>query len=356
MRIVFKVGSNLLRTESGDIDLTFISRLAEGIKDLHREGHRVLLVSSGAVLCGAKKMGIEEKPTDLPMRQALAGIGQAYMMHLYDTIFSNYGIKVAQVLLTNDIFKKGNEDRLSNAQNTIECMLKLGVVPIINENDTVAVSELVFGDNDFLSVYVGYAISADLIVILSTAGGLLDEEGRVVKEVRDMDSAFRLVKGTGSDFGSGGMRSKLEATKLALSIGIPVIITGKEEDIRGVVKMETKGTLFLPMKKRVRHRIKSLAMVEEPRGAIIVDEGAVKALRNGSSLLPAGVLKVEGVFRRGDTVSVMNPSGLVVAKGKVNFSSEEIERIKGMKGEEVKRLLKTSKEEVVHRDDMVVFQ
>ena len=356
MRVVFKIGSNLLRTERGDIDLTFISKIAEGIKDLYGEGHEVLLVSSGAVLCGAKKMGMEEKPADLPMRQALAGIGQAYMMHLYDTIFSNYGIKVAQVLLTNDIFRKGNEDRLSNARNTIECMIKLGVLPIINENDTVAVSELVFGDNDFLSVYVGYAMSADLIVILSTAGGLLDEEGNVVDRVEDMESAFRLVRGTGSDFGSGGMRSKLEATKLALSIGIPVIITGKDEDIRRVVDMETRGTLFLPKKKQVRRRIKSLAMVEEPRGAVIVDEGAVRALRRGGSLLPAGVVKVEGAFRKGDTVSIMNPSGLVVAKGKVNFSSEEIEKIKGMKGEEVKKLLNTTKEEVVHRDDMVVFQ
>ncbi len=356
MRIVFKIGSNLLQTERGDIDLKFISKLAESVKELRSSGDEVLLVSSGAVLCGAKKMGFKEKPKELSLRQALAGIGQAYLMHLYDTIFSSYGLTVGQVLLTNDIFKKGNEDRFKNAHSTLEEMIGLGVVPVINENDTVAVSELVFGDNDFLSVYVSYMINADMLVILSSAGGLLDNEGKVVKEVENVEEVLPYVKGTGSEFGSGGMRSKLEATRLAVSIGIPVIITGKDDDLIWLRDLKTKGTLFKPAQRRLRKKLKSIAMIEEPKGVIFIDEGAVKALRNGKSLLPAGVIKVEGNFSKGDVVSIMSLEGVVIGKGRVNFSREEIDKIKGLKGYQVKEMLKTTKEEVIHRDNLVVFQ
>ncbi len=355
MRIVFKAGSNLLQTERGDIDLKFLSKLAETVKELRELGDEVVIVSSGAVLCGAKKMGLKERPKELTLRQVLAGIGQAYLMYLYDTVFSNYGLVVGQVLLTNDIFRKENEDRFKNAQTTLMRMLEMGVVPVINENDTVAVSELVFGDNDFLSVYVSYTIGADLLVILSSAGGLLDPEGRVVKEVQNVEEAFRYVRGTGSDFGSGGMRSKLEATRLATSIGVPVIITGKDDDLVGVRELRTRGTLFKASPRRVRRKLKSIALMEEPKGVVIVDEGAVRALREGKSLLPAGVLRVEGNFSKGDVVSVAGPDGIVVGKGKVNFSKEEIERVRGKRGYEVKKELGTHKEEVIHRDNMVIF-
>ena len=356
MRLVVKIGSNLLRTEAGDIDLTFLSRLASSVKDLRARGDEVLIVSSGAVLCGAKKLNFKSKPEDLRLRQALAGIGQAYLMHLYDTVFSNYGLTVSQVLLTSDVFKEGNEDRFSNAKGAIEEMLKLGAVPVINENDTVAVSELIFGDNDYLSVYVSYMVEADLLVILSSAGGLLNDKGEIIKEVKDIGSVMGFVKGAGSEFGSGGMRSKLEATRLALSIGIPVIITGKEDDLRKVRDLETSGTLFRPLRKKPRRKLRRIAMVEEPKGAIFVDRGAAEALREGKSLLPAGIVKVEGFFSKGDVVSVVDERGVAVGKGKVNFSSEEIEKIKGKKGFEVKKILKTSKEEVIHRDNLVLFQ
>ena len=356
MRIVFKIGSNLLQTERGDIDLKFLSKLAESVKELRSIGDEVLIVSSGAVLCGAKKLGIEKRPGDLTLRQALSGIGQAYLMHIYDTVFSNYDLTVGQVLLTNDIFRKGNEDRFRNAKNTLETMLELGIVPVINENDTVAVSELIFGDNDFLSAYVSYMMDVDLLVILSSSGGLLDEKGKVVREVRDIEGAMKLVRGTGTEFGSGGMRSKLEATRLAVSIGIPVIITGKEDDFKNLRDLKTSGTLFVPSQRRVRSKLKFMAMVEEPKGALFIDEGAVRAIREGKSLLPAGVIKIEGNFSKGDVVSVVNPEGIAVGKGKVNFSSDEIRKIAGLKGYQVKELLKTTKEEVIHRDNLVVFQ
>ncbi len=356
MRIVFKIGSNLLQTSKGDIDLNFIAKLAQAIKDLVEMGDCIAVVSSGAVLCGAKKMGLKEKPTDLVSRQALAGIGQAYLMHLYDTIFSNYGLTVAQVLLTGDIFRKENESRFRNAKDTLEKMFQLGVIPIINENDTVAVEELVFGDNDFLSLYVSYMIGADLLVMLSSAGGLIDEKGDVIKEVVSVESVLHLVKGSGTTFGSGGMRSKIEATRLALSIGIPVIVTGKEDDFVKLRELKTKGTLFKPLQRRVRRKHRLLAMVEEPKGIISVDSGAVKALREGRSLLPAGITEVEGNFLRGDVVSVVGPEKIPLGRGKVNFSSDEIRRIKGLKGYQVRELLNTSKEEVIHRDNLVIFQ
>ncbi len=354
MRLLIKIGSNLIQTEEGDIDLSFISSLARGIKRLRNLGDEVILVSSGAVLCGAKTLGIK-KPTDLRSRQALAGIGQAYLMHLYDSIFSNYGIRVGQVLLTSDVFMKGNEDRFENAKQTIEKMLDLGVVPVINENDTVAVSELIFGDNDFLSAYVGYMLDVDLLVILSSAGGLRDDEGKIIPEVADIESAFGLVKGTGTEFGSGGMRSKLEATRLVTSIGIPVIITSKKDDFLEVRQLKTRGTLFRPTKRRIREKHKTIAMIEESKGIIYVDEGAVKALKEGRSLLPAGVIGVEGNFARGDTVTVAGRGGIPIGKGRTNLSSEEINEVKGRKTNEVKNILKDAKEEVIHRDNLVIF-
>ena len=355
MRIVFKIGSNLLETEEGDIDLKFISKLAEGIKKLKNKGDRVLIVSSGAVLSGAKKLNFKEKPKDLNLKQALSAVGQAYLMHLYDVVFSNYNLNVGQVLLTRDIFLKKNEDRFKNAKNTLEKLFELGIVPIINENDAVAVSELVFGDNDFLAVYVSFMIGADLLVIFSSAGGLRDEKDNVIPYVENIDEAFKYVRGTGTSFGTGGMRSKLEATRLATTLNIPVIITGKDEDILSLREFKTKGTFFKPSERRLRNALKIIATLEEPKGIIVIDRGAQEALKKGKSLLPAGVLKVEGNFQRGDVVSIVSEDGLIIGKGKVNFSSEEIKRIKGMKTSEVRKLLKTTKDEVIHRDNMVVF-
>ncbi len=354
MRILLKIGSNLLKTEEGDIDLSFISNLASQIKKLREKNNEVLIVSSGAVLCGSKKLGVS-RPSDLRSRQAISAVGQAYLMHLYDSIFSNYGLAVGQVLLTSDVFSEGNEDRFENARETLNTLLNMGIIPIINENDSVAVSELVFGDNDFLAVYVGFMMEVDLIILLSTAGGLLDEKGRVIPEVESPEEAFHLVKGTGSEYGTGGMRTKLEATRLATSIGIPVIITGKEEKLLETISFKTSGTLFKTPRRKVRRKLRNIAMIEEPKGIIYIDDGAVKALRNGKSLLPAGVLKAEGSFKEGDAVTIATSEGIPVGKGKTNFSAQDINRIKGMKGEKVKELLGTKKEEIVHRDNLIVF-
>ncbi|MFZ8784316.1 glutamate 5-kinase [Thermocrinis sp.] len=232
--------------------------------------------------------------------------------------------------------------------------LEMGAVPVINENDAVAVEELLFGDNDFLAVHTAFMLQANLLVILSTAGGLRDHQDQVIPFVEDVDSAFAFVRGVNSTYGTGGMLSKLTATKIAVRLGIPVVITGKEDSLEEILQGRTKGTYFKPLPPP-RQGKKLLAMVEKPRGALYIDEGAFKALKSGKSLLPAGIKRVEGSFQRGDVVVIYTEDGLLVGKGKTNFSSDELKRVLGKKGEEVKRILKTTKEEAVHRDYMVVF-
>ena len=349
MRIIVKVGSNLLKTQEGDLDLGFLSSLAREFKLLKLKGISPLLVSSGAVLLGSRELN--KKPKNIVEKQALSGIGQAQLMGIYREVFGNYGLKVAQILLTNDVFKE--KVKFNNVKDCLEKILEWGIVPIINENDTVAVSEVIFGDNDFLAVYVGYMLEVSKIILLSSAGGLLDERGEVVREVRDVKEALKLVKGERSEFGSGGMRSKLLASEIASYLGIEVIIAGKNSKIGEILEGKGEFTKILPKRKRVG-RSKVLKFLTEQRGIVYIDEGALKALKEGKSLLPVGVKGFEGNFNRGDVVLIVQDS-LKVGKGKINFSSQELSRIMGKRGEEVKRILKTSKEEVIHRDNLLIF-
>ncbi len=353
MLLLAKIGSNLIQTREGHIDLSFLSRLAMEIRSLKERGIRTILVSSGAVLCGVKKLGMKERPKDISLKQAIAGVGQAYLMHIYDMIFSNYGLVVAQALLTSDIFR--DKEKFRNAKNALESMLSLGIVPVINENDTVGISELLFGDNDFLAVYTAYMMGANLMVIFSTAGGLLDEKGKIVPFVDDVDKVLSLVKGVNSEFGTGGMLSKITATRIATRLGLPVIITGKEDSLLDIIESKTRGTYFKASEKPLREGKRVIAMMEEAKGALYIDEGAYNAIRQGKSLLPAGILKVEGTFQRGDVVVLYDKRGFLVGKGRASFSSEELSRIIGKKGEEVKKILKTNFEEAIHADKLVVF-
>ncbi len=353
MRILFKVGSNLIQTDEGDIDFGFLSNLARAIKVLKSKGDEILIVSSGAVLCGVKKLNLKEKPKDISLKQAIAGVGQAYLMHIYDTIFTNYGLIPSQVLLTSDVFRENF--KFQTAKSTMERMLSMGIVPVINENDAVAVSELIFGDNDFLAIHTAFMMDVELVVFLSTAGGLRDDNGNIVNHVKNIDDAFKLVKKESSLFGTGGMYSKLLASKIASSIGINVIITGKDEEFIHIRDLTTKGTLIEAKKDPLKQKKRAIAMMEETKGALYIDDGACKALKSGKSLLPAGVVRVEGYFGKGDTVSILSEDGFLIGKGKVNFSSEEIKKILRKRGEEVKSILKTNKEEVIHRDYLVVF-
>lgn len=351
MLLVVKIGSNLIQTEEGDIDLSFLSRLAGEVKKLREENHQLLIVSSGAVLCGVKRLNMKERPRELGIKQAVAGVGQAYLMHLYDMVFSNYGLTVGQALLTADIFK--DREKFQNAKNALSSMLSLGIVPVVNENDTVAISELLFGDNDFLAVHTAYMMKADLMVIFSTAGGLLDEGGRVVPLVDDVDSVLHLVKGVNSQFGTGGMLSKITASRIAIRLGVPVVITGKKDSLLRIVDGKTSGTYFRPSARPLKEGKKTLAMLEEPKGAIYIDEGAYRAIRQGKSLLPAGVRGVEGTFQRGDVVVLYDERGFLVGKGRVNLSSEEVQRVAGLQGRDLKVIY--GFEEVIHADRLAIF-
>jgi glutamate 5-kinase len=359
MLVILKVGSNLLQTPEGDIDLSFISSLAENIKRLRQRGYRFILVSSGAVLAGIKKLNLKRKPKTLVEKQALASVGQAHLMHLYDTVFSNYGLKVSQVLLTADVFK--NRERYENAKNTFCQLLRWGIIPIVNENDTIAVEELIFGDNDFLAAHLAVMLNPDFVVVMSTAGGIYTKDPReagavLLKKLNSPDEALSYAGTSKSEYGSGGMKSKLEAAKIVHSLGIPLAIVGKNTSLENVLEGKPfEGTLIKPSPKPVRGRKKLLAFVEQPKGIVYIDEGAKKALENGKSLLAVGVKGVEGSFKKGEIVKISLLNGEPVGKGKINFSSEELKKIIGKTTEEIKNLFPNRPPEVIHRDNLVLF-
>ena len=359
MVVILKIGSNLLQTTEGDIDLSFISSLAQQIKSLRKEGYKFVIVSSGAVLAGIKKLNLKRKPKKLVEKQALASVGQAYLMHLYDTVFENYGLKVSQVLLNADIFR--NRERYENAKNTFCQLLKWGIIPIVNENDTVAVEELIFGDNDFLAAHLAVMLNPKFVIVMSTAGGIytgdpLQEDSELIKEVENPQEAFKYIKTTKSEYGSGGMKSKIEAASIVHSLGVPLAIVGKDTPIEAVLKGKPfQGTLIKPSPKPVRGKKKLIAFIEQPKGILYVDEGAMKALKKGKSLLAVGIKRLEGSFKRGDIVSVASCEGQIFAKGKVNFSSEELRKIIGKPSAEIEKLFPNRPPEVIHRDNLLLL-
>ncbi len=359
MVVIVKIGSNLLKTEGGDIDLSFISSLAEQIKKLKGEGYKFVVVSSGAVLAGIKKLNFGRKPKSLKEKQALASVGQAYLMHLYDVVFENYGLKVSQVLLNADVFKLRN--RYETAKNTFRQLLSWGIIPIVNENDTVAVEELIFGDNDFLTAYLSLMLNPRFVIIISTAGGIYTgnpekPDSRLIEKVKNPDEVLNYIQPSKSEYGSGGMKSKLEAAKIIHNLGIPLAIIGKHTKLEEVLKGGNfKGTLIEPSDKPVKGKKKLIAYLEQPKGIIYIDRGAVEALKKGKSLLAVGIKNFEGNFDRGDTVSVASEDGTPIAKGKVNFSSEELKRILGKNSNEIRELFPDRPTEVIHRDNLYLL-
>ncbi|ACO03364.1 MAG TPA: glutamate 5-kinase [Persephonella sp.] len=358
-RVVVKIGSHLLEKNS-DVDLDFIKDLSDQIKSLQKNDIEVLIVSSGAVLAGIKKLGLKSKPKTVTEKQAVASVGQAYLMQIYDKIFSKNSLIIGQVLLTIEGLQERR--RYILAQNTLNKLLEMDVVPVINENDTVAVEEIVFGDNDFLAAHVSVLVNADLLVILSTAGGLYtkdpsEKDAQLIQELSDIDKALKFAGSSKSKFGTGGMRSKLEAAKVAVSHSIPVVIAPKEKGVVArILSGERIGTFIHPEKKRKRSRKKSwLQTLSVAKGIITVDRGAEKAIREGKSLLPAGIKDIEGIFSKNDVVAIQNEDGKIIGKGIVNYSYREIKKIKGLKSKDVEKVLKKKFTEVIHRDNMVVF-
>ena len=363
-RVVIKIGTSTLTYSNGQLNLQRIERLVRELADLHNRGMEVLLVSSGAIGVGATRMGYKKIPRTMPEKQALAAIGQGALVQLYEKLFSEYNKTVAQVLLT-----RGDLDerlRYLNATNALLAILDLGVIPIINENDTVVVEEIKFGDNDTLSALVASIVDADLLIILSDVDGLYDSDPRVNKEAClqvEVDEITPVMeensKNRGSSFSSGGMLTKLKAARICMAAGIPMVIANSDSEniIRRIMDGKEIGTLFIPREEKMQARKKWIAFGTLPQGQVLVDAGAeVALLQKGKSLLPSGVITVEGDFDRGTVVAVANADDKrEIARGMVNYSSDEIRLIAGKKSSEIEKILQGKDyDEVIHRNNLWV--
>jgi len=356
-RIVIKVGTSSLTTNI-KIDPKKIKKLVKEIVKLLKHNYEVLLVTSGATTSGIGTIGLTNKPHLISEKRAAASIGQTTLMTIYHKMFSKYHIKVGQILLTENDLKQ--RDRYLNAKDTINTLLKkYKVLPIINENDAVGVEEIIFGDNDVLSALVANLIDADLLIILTNIEGFY-KNGNLLKEVPKITEDLFAAAGKENDqFSIGGMKTKLQAAKICVTTGIPVIIaSSKEKDIlKRILNCEEIGTFFYPYEKPLTSKKRWIAYSVASTGKIIVDDGAKDALINhGKSLLPRGIIKCEGDFKKGDHVDIIDINGNKIGRGKTNYSMEVIEEIKKLKTEQIKQKLKDKfSPEVIHRDNMVIY-
>jgi glutamate 5-kinase len=350
-RVVLKIGSRGLSEHDRFADL------AAQVAAVHGGGRSVVLVSSGAIAIGVERLGLPERPKAVARLQAAAAAGQSGLMRAWEDAFARHDVHVAQVLLTHADLE--DRDRYLNARAAVDALLELGAVPVINENDTVAVEELQFGDNDVLAAMAATLVGADLLVLLTDVEGLLDRSGARVPVVRDGDDAESLVRPTKTRAGSGGMASKLEAARRASKRGVPVVIAdvSAARVVEAVLRGDDVGTLVLPQGSPMASRKHWIAYTLKPRGSIVVDEGAVAALRAGDrSLLPAGVIGVRGEFEAGDAVRVVSVTGEEVARGLSRYSTKDVARLAGARSHEIEaRLGRHGGDAVVHRDDLVVL-
>ena len=363
-RIVVKVGTSSITYPTGKVNLGKVEFLARELSDLHSVGRELVLTSSGAVGAGVGRLNCP-LPSSLPEKQALAAIGQGILMHMYEKFFSEYSISVAQVLLTRDCFS--DSERYLNSRNTLFSLLNFGVIPIINENDTVAVDELRFGDNDTLSAMVACNVDADLLIILSDIDGLYDSDprknasARLIPEVYEITSEMtKNSKTKGSSFSSGGMMTKLSAARMTMANGIPMVIASSDEPnvIRRVAEGENIGTLFFPHRDGYVSRRRWIGVGSATTGTVTVDEGAVNALLyRGKSLLPSGVIKIDGLFKVGDVISVTDASGVEIARGISNYTHEDAAKILGKRTSEIEKILgHKDYEELIHRNNMAILK
>ena len=360
-RVVVKVGSSSLTTASGGIDPDRVRALVDGLAGVRARGADLVLVSSGAIAAGLAPLAFRRRPRDLARQQAAASVGQGILVHRYTEEFARHGQVTGQILLTVDDVTRRSHYR--NAQRTFEKLLELGAVPIVNENDTVATSEIRFGDNDRLAALVAHLVHADLLVLLSDVAGLYDAppgrlESRVVPEVREASqlAGIEVGRAGSAGIGTGGMHTKLEAARIATGAGIPVVLTAAPHAQQALQGVET-GTLFHPTGRRRPTRLLWLAHATEPQGRLVLDGGAVSALtERRASLLPAGIIGVAGTFVAGDPVDLVDERGRAVARGLVNYDAAELPGLLGRSTRDLARELGAAYErEVVHRDDLVVL-
>jgi len=363
-RVVVKIGSQILSSADG-IEEGRLRGLVRELAELHDRKKEIVVVSSGAVTAGMSRLGRRERPKSIPEKQALAAVGQIKLMALYERYFSKFDKSVAQVLLTQDDL--ANRQRYINAKHTFQMLLESAIIPIVNENDTVAVEEIKFGDNDHLSALVATLLEADLLVILSDVEGVFDKDPRahgnaqLIPLISEAKGISQAIAGTSlSATGTGGMATKLGAAEEAAAAGIPTVIaSGLQGGVLGKVfaEKESVGTLILPESNRLTSRKHWIAYNLKPVGEIVVDQGAHDAVvRKGKSLLPSGLKEVRGAFGVGECVRCLDSDGREFARGLVNYSAQELNRIKGLHTSRIEKVLGyKAYEEIIHRDDLVVL-
>lgn len=354
-RVVIKVGTKLLVNEKGRLDGSRVEVIAEELKDAKLSNREVVLVTSGAIVVGLESLGLSQRPKELPFLQAAAAIGQSRLMHYYQEAFNRRDQLIAQVLLTAEDLK--DRRRHINARNTFESLLSHGVIPIVNENDTVAVDEIKFGDNDQLSALVSNLIKADLLIILTDQDGFL-KDGSVLSTVFEIGEHIRQAAGESRDWkGTGGMQSKLNAARIMMRSGeCMVIANGRTRGIvKDILQGDEVGTLFVPKREKMSGKKRWIAHFAKANGRLVLDAGAVTAIRDKSrSLLLPGVKEVMGHFSAGDTVGVYDEQGHEVARGIVNYSEKDLHKRLGTDKNPTQKTgsLKT---EVIHRDNLVLL-
>lgn len=365
-KMVIKIGSSSLTLKTGGLDRANIEKFVNEVSSLAKRGIEVIIVTSGAIAAGLEDLNISKKPQEITLLQAAASIGQVELMKLYGDLFSKNGLKIGQILLTQEDTTR--REQYLNIRNTIRNLIDLGVIPLINENDSAAVDEIKFGDNDELAALVSVLAEADVLVILTDIEGMYDKNPRTSRDAKLISYIDRIDKniesaagGIGSTYGIGGMESKIKAAKICSFSGIKTIIANSRRInvLDEILSGKNVGTFFTPQTmKKVKSIKKWIAFGMKTKGAIIIDKGAEEAVLNkGKSILPVGVVKVNGKFNKGDTLKVFSMDNKLIAKGISNFSSDDILKIKG---KNQKKILSEFNDamcsEVIHRDCLVVFK
>ncbi len=357
-RVVVKLGTQVLSDDVGQLDLALLRSVARQVVTLRQRGVEVTLVSSGAIGAGCAELGLDRRPTDVAEQQAVAAVGQRRLMDRMHEAFSRHGLNVGQLLLTRGDFD--DRSRFLNIRNCLGHLHKLGCVPIINENDTVAVDELRVGDNDMLAALICNALPADALVLLTVVDGLLDESGERIDLVQDIDDAMRHVRADRSKWGTGGIQAKLDAVRLVTGAGeVAVIANGRERDVlTRLFDAEHLGTVFVPRGKRLSSRSRWIGLTKRAAGVVTVDAGAATALaKRGKSLLATGIVDVEGSFKPGDVVLVRDDAGRDIARGLTNYAHDEVAAIMGKRSNQYEKALgRPAFAEVVHRDNLVLAE
>lgn len=361
-RIVVKIGSSSLAYPTGEPNDQQMKILVSQLSKLKERGLEVVLVTSGAIGVGFHQLGYKKRPKTIQEKQAAAAVGQGILMNKYESFFGEYGVLVGQILLTKEDF--ASRKRFLNARNTLYALLNLGAIPIINENDTVAVDEIKLGDNDTLASRVAGLVDADLLLMLSDIEGLYTDNPRTNPDacllymVTEINQELeQMAGGAGSEVGTGGMTTKLQAAKMAMHSGFPMVLAKAEEKdvVLRVLSGEPLGTVFWPSV-RLENKKGWIAYSANVQGNLIIDDGAVQALlKKGKSLLPSGIIKIEGDFSLGEIVSIQNSLGLEIGRGIINYSFKEMEKIKGLQSKDIAKVLGyCDYDEVIHRDNLAL--